>query len=355
MEKEIKQPGKAKRFFKRLGIALLLAGGYSLFFSQFNTNLINELSQKKSFIVGIDFEAYKKSAPLEITIKRKGDETADIKNKQIENWSYFSDYQIQNWWELSYSNALGFTPYYGNIHEKEKINEIIESNDETLEGILKMATGDNIIVLKIKDEAKDYENLKENDPLTFVAERVARRAVDYGDRAIIELEAPDDGDYEAHNRRINMIRKQNPMFKVAVTLDKKEGYDEKTGLWNPEKSKGYWGNADIIILEDYFSKPGNLEESIKKFKNATMNNKQVWVRIVVGSKRINEKNMASLEAELEEYERVMEVVKEYADGCLANDTNGIWLFSENAYDKKERLNRTKQLYKKFRGIKVLKR
>ncbi len=139
-----------------------------------------------------------------------------------------------------------------------------------------------------------------------------------------------------------------------MTLDKKEGYNKDTGMWIPKEGEKYWKNADIIILEDYFSKPSNLEKSIQNFKNTTLNSKQVWVRVVVGTERINENDIKSLEAEVEQYEQIMQTVKEHADGVLANDTNGIWLYSDDPYDKKERLNRTKQLYKKFRGIKVMK-
>ncbi len=156
---------------------------------------------------------------------------------------------------------------------------------------------------------------------------------------------------DKQKERISIIKEISPKIKVAVTLDKKEGYDENSKLWNPEKGRNYWENADIIILEDYFSNPADLEKSIKIFKDAARGRKQVWVRVVTGSKRVNEKGIKSLEAEVEEYEKLIEVTRKYADGCMANDYNGTWLFSSKSYDKSERLDTTKRLYKKFRGIK----
>ncbi len=281
------------------------------------------------------------------------------------------------WMKKSYSNTLGFTPYYstftdnnekkGNIaadkkeegekkdeatKRQEKIDEILKKGDEMVKEITDSIKKPDIVVFKVKGDKAYYEQLYENDPLTTITKKLAKNLNDKEDTAVIELEIPDDGDLKSHNERISYIKKVNPNLRVAATLDKKEGYDEKTGLWNPEKSRKYWENADIIIIEDYFSSPSNLEKSIARFKEETKGGKQVWVRVVTGSKRINEKGIKSLEAEVEEYEKIVEVVHKYADGCLANDGNGIWLYSDESYDKKERLDTTKMLYKRFRGIKI---
>lgn len=352
---EAKKPGKAKRFLKRLAIASVIAMGYGLFYTHFDANLIKGLSQKKDYIVGIDFEAYNKKEKLGISIRNKDDKsTDDVANKEIENWSYIYSYTIAMYMSGAYANALGFTPYYGNIYSEEKktIGERLGEGDETLEKIVQEIEKPNITIIRVRGDKSAYEYLKENDPLTFITKRMARNVTDYDYKVIIELEMPDDGDYKAHNERIAYIKKMNPKLRIATTLDKKEGYNEETGLWDPERSRKYWENSDIIILEDYFSNPSKLEKSIKDFKEATMGGKQVWVRVVVGNQRINERNIKDLNAEVEEYERVLEVVKNNADGCLVNDTNGIWLYSDNPYDKGERKNRTKQMYKKFRRIKI---
>jgi len=372
--KKVKR-SKTKEFFKGLAIATAITVCYGAFFSQTNTDLVKALSQKREFVAGIDFVAYNKKEHLNINIPtmktEEKDKKTEEKDKKIENWEFFV--QISNiisWHNLSYSNALGFTPYYGNLEttfvyktleekEKEKKNkkeksalERIAEGDKNLKEIVTQLKKPNFAVLKIKGDDKYYKNLDKKDPLTFIVKRTAQNVNDFPNKVVIELEAPDNGDYKAHKKRIDLVKKINPKFKIATSLDKKEGYDEKTGVWDPEKSRKYWENSDIIILEDYFSKPDDLKKSLKKFRQATQGKKQIWTRIVVGSKRINERGKDNLESTLKEYEQTIQIIKQHADGCIANDTNGLWLYSKNAPDKNERLKKIKQLYKVFRKIKI---
>lgn len=341
--------GKVKNFLKRTAIATMIFGGYYLFYNQFDTSLIKSFSQKKAEqVIGIDFEAYKPEEPLGIKIAKKGEDVKTVEGKVIQNWNYMSGSVISEWGRKSYSNALGFTPYYSSFSDKD----IIAKGDEMINELLSTTKIPNIVIFKVKGDKKYYKKLGEPDPLTYVTKKICKNISDKEGVAVIELEAPDDEDVVAHNKRIGYVKGINPKMRVAVTLDKKEGCDEKTKLWSPEKSKKYWENADIIILEDYFSSPSSLEKSIKIFKEATRGGKQVWVRVVTGAKRINEKEIKSLEAEVEEYGQLLEVTYKNADGCLANDYNGAWLYSDNAYDKKDRLDTTKMLYKKFRHIKI---
>jgi len=341
--------GKIKNFAKRTAIATIIFGGYYLFYNQFDTSLIKAFSQKPAEqTVGIDFEAYKPEEPLNIKIVKKGEDPKTIEGKVIKNWTSVYTYSLTEWMKKSYSNTYGFTPYYGNFLEEDPLSK----GDEMINEIFNYMQKPNKIVLKIKGDKKYYNKIKSDDPLTLVTKKLCKIVSDKEDVVIIELEAPDDGNTDLHNQRIAYVKNINPGMKVAVTLDKKEGYDEKTKLWSPEKSQKYWENADIIILEDYFSSPSSLEKSIKSFKQAVKGKKQVWVRIVTGSQRINEKGIKSLEAEVEEYAQLLEVSYKNADGFLANDSNGIWLYSDESYDKKERFDTTKMLYKKFRQIKI---
>jgi len=343
--------GKAKNFLKRTAIATIIFGGYYLFYNQFDTSLIKSLSQKPAEqTVGIDFEAYKPEEPLGLKIAKKGENPKTIEGKVIKNWSSIFAYSLADWTKKSYSNTLGFTPYYTSFSDEDPLLK----GDEMINEMLNYTKKPNRILLKVKGDKKYYEKLKEEDPLTLITRKICKVASDKEDVVVIELEAPDDENTGLHNKRISYIKNINPNMKVAVTLDKKEGYDEKTKLWSPEKSKKYWENADIIILEDYFSSPSSLEKSIKIFKETTKGSKQIWVRVVTGTKRINEKGIKSLEAELEEYGQLLEVAYKNADGFLANDYNGIWLYSDESYDKKERIDTTKMLYKKFRQIKISK-
>lgn len=353
--------GKVTKFMKRTAIAALIFGGYSLFYNQIDTNMIRSLSQKKGeAIIGVDFEAYKPKEIIGITIPKNGDSVNNVKGKVIENWAYISGYEIANWMKKSYSNTLSFTPYCSTFigdekkekEEKRSLERItLEKGDDMLKDLFGYIQKPDKIILRVKGDKKVYEGLNEKDPLTTVTRKIAKNVTDNEDRVIIELEAPDDGDYKAHNDRIKLIKYTNPKLKVATTLDKKEGYDEKARLWDPEKSRQYWENSDVIIIEDYFSDINGLRISIEKFKKAAKG-KQVWVRVVTGSKRINEKGMRSLEGEVEDYENALGVVLKYADGCLANDSNGIWLFSSSSYDNSERLDATKKLYKQTRKIKI---
>ncbi|MDP2907126.1 MAG: hypothetical protein Q8O03_04255 [Nanoarchaeota archaeon] len=341
--------GKIKNFAKRTAIATIIFGGYYLFYNQFDTSLIKSFSQKPTEqTVGIDFEAYKAEEPLGIKIVKKGEDLKTLEGKTIKNWTSLYTYSLIEWMKKSYSNTYGFTPYYGNFLE----DDILSKGDEMINEIFNNMQKPNKLVLKIKGDKKYYEKIKADDPLTLITKKICKIASDKEDMVIIELESPDDGNTDLHNQRISYVKNINPNLKVAVTLDKKEGYDEKTKLWSPEKSKKYWENADIIILEDYFSSPSNLEKSIKQFKVTTKGKKQIWVRVVTGSQRINEKGIKSLEAEVEEYGQLLEVAYKNADGFLANDSNGIWLYSDGSYDKKERFDTTKMLYKKFRQIKI---
>lgn len=358
--KKVKR-SKTKEFFKGLAIAAAMTIGYGAFFSHTDSYWIKTLSQKKEFITSIDFEAYNREEQIGInspTMK------IEVEDKEIENWLYLPMPNIIEWHSISYAHALGFTPYYGNIEtayssgkdkkEKKKKSalERIAEGDENLKDIMTKIKSPNFVVLRIKGNEKYYKDLKKKDPITFITKRTAQNVNDFCNKVVIEAEVPDNGDYEAHKKRIEIIKKVNPKFKIAVTLDKKEGYEESSSTWNPEKNKKYWEEADIIILEDYFSKPKDLEKSLKKFKEATQGKKKVWVRIVVGTKRINERGINDLESALKEYEQILNITKQYADGCIANDTNGIWLFSSNSPDQQERLKKTKQLYKVFRRIKI---
>lgn len=350
---------RIKNFFKSLSLATAIFVGYGFFYTQFDTSLIKALSKKKEFITGLDFEAYNQKERISIVKKIENPTTAEV--TEVENWSlYVSMDDVWKWQNLSYANALGFTPYNGNIEtyyrsddEKEKSSlEILAEGDTNIRGLAEKTTKPNVLILKIKGNTKSYEKLCKEDPLTFVAERIARNTVDYDNKIIIEFEAPDDGNYEAHKKRIDLVKKINPGFKIATSLEKDESYDNSSNTWDPEKSKKYWEDSDIIILEDYFSKPSDLEKSIQKFKTATKGRKQVWVRVVVGNKRINTKGIENLEADLKEYEQTLNVVQKHADGCLVSDADGTWLFSRKSYDKNETLKRTKQLYKIFRKIKI---
>lgn len=358
--------GKIKTFLKRTAIATIIFGGYYLFYNQIDTDMVRWMSQKKGeAVIGMDFEAYKSKEPLGMSIPKKGDSVKDAEGKVIENWAYISGYELSSWMKKAYSNTISFTPYCSEFRndeqkldasqKKESIyaleKEVLERGDSMLKDLYSYVQKPDHIILRVKGDKKIYENLHDNDPLTTVTKKIAKGVSDNEDKVMIDLETPDDGDYKAHNDRINLIREINPKLKIATTLDKKDSYDEKTGLWNPAKSKQYWEKSDIIILEDYFSDPDRLEKSIKKFKGAARG-KQVWVRVITGSRKINERQMKSLEAELEEYEKNLGVVLKYADGCLANDTNGIWLFSSTSYDKNERFDTTKRLYKKVRKIKI---
>lgn len=344
--------GRIKQILGRTLLAASIFAGYYMFYNHFDTQITKSMSQKKGeTVIGLDFEAYNKQEPLDVRVPKKGDSMKDIKNVKIDNWSYLSSYEITDWMRKTFANTVSFTPYYGDLSEAEKNGgKFFDKGDTMIKDLLQYITSPERVILRIKGDKKCYEQLKEKDPLTIIAKKLAKSLSESGGVAI-ELEAPDDGDYKMHNERINLIKNISPKIKVAVTLDKKEGYDENSRLWDPEKGRNYWENADIIILEDYFSNPTDLEKSIKIFKDAVRGHKQIWVRVVTGSKRVNEKGIKSLEAEVEEYEKLIEVTRKYADGCMANDYNGTWLFSSKSYDKSERLDTTKRLYKKFRGIK----
>ncbi len=358
--------GKIKTFLKRTAIATIIFGGYYLFYDQIGTDMTRWMSQKKEeAVIGLDFEAYKSKELLGITVPKKGDSVKDVEGKVIENWAYLSGYELSAWMKRAYSNTVSFAPYCSDFrNDEQKLNaakkkesiytlekEVLEKGGSMIKDLFSYVQKPDHLILRVKGDKKVYENLHDNDPLTTVTKKIAKDITDNEDRIMLELETPDDGDYKAHNDRIKLIKEINPKLKVATTLDKKDSYDEKTGLWDPAISKQYWEKSDVIILEDYFSDPDKLEKSIKKFKKAARG-KQVWVRVVTGSRKINERQMKSLEAELEEYEKNLRVVLKYADGCLANDTNGIWLFSATSYDKNERFDTTKNLYKKVRKIKI---
>ena len=350
--------GKTKNFLQRLGLAAAIFAGYGLLYTQFDTSLIKALSKKKEFVSGIDFEAYNNKENVTITLK-KGKELSYDK-KEITNWPYYVGIEdIMAWYSLSYSNALGFTPYYSNIETayqselKEKSAlEIIAGGDRNIKILLEKAIKPNIVILKVKDDPKIYEKLGKEDPLTFITERIAKNALDYDKKVVIELETPDDGKYEAHKNRTQLIKNINSNFKVATTLEKSDDYNEETGIWDPEKSRKYWEDSDIIIIEDYFSKPSDLEKSLQEFKSATKGTKQVWVRVIVGEKRVNQRGLENLEEELKVYEHIFKIVKDNSDGCLVSDGNGTWLFSSQSYDQRETLKRIKQMYKAFRKIKI---
>lgn len=363
MDNVAKKQNRIKGFFKGLAVATAITVGYGFFYSQCDNYLIKALSQKKEFVAGIDFEAYKQKESLNILTQNK-----EVKEtKEIQNWSYIPMSDILEWQNRSYSNALGFTPYYGDLEtaysytssdeeKKEKKEksalEVISEGDNNIKNLVSKIKNHDIVVLRVRGDSKAYEILQKDDPITFVTNRIAQNVIDFEKKVVIELEAPDNGDYKAHNERIKLVKKTNPNFKVATTLDMNEGYNPESKTWDPEKSKKYWENADIIILEDYSSRPSDLEKSLQNFKKATQGKKQVWVRVVVGSKRINERGVNDLENAIKEYEQTIQVIKEHSDGCLVNDTNGTWLFSKDAPDGKERLKKTKQLYKMFRKIKI---
>jgi len=340
-----------KDIFKKITIVGLITVTYGSFFSHFDRNLINYFSQKRPHIYAIDHEAYNREESLNIK-NIEGLEDESLEGKIIKNWDNWTTYDVLNWMNNTFSNALGFTPYYGNMLNLETPNDVLQTGDAMLTYFLKSSyLQAETTILRIKGDEKCYERLKMKNPLDYITQKLARAVSDYSEKVIIELEFPDDKDYEAHNKRIEMIKEINPNYRVATTLDKNEGYDAEKGLWDPEISRKYWENSDIIILHDYFSSPENLEKSLKEFKKAAKD-KRIWVRVVTGTERINERDIKSLEEELEEYERLMKVTKKYADGCIANDSNGIWLYSKNAYDNKDRFERTKFLYKEFRGIKL---
>ena len=362
--------GKIKKFLKTTTIAAAIFAGYYMFYDSTSNYFINSFSQKKeSFMVGVDFEAYKQKELLGINLLKqdgiagmatldtnvlKEDKTKNLEKKEIENWSYMSAYSITEWMNKFFSNLLSFTPYHGTWTEKDvkqTISERIQMGDEMVKDIRKNVDKRNKLLLRIRGEKKYYEKLQKKDPLTFVTKRLTNILED-SNKIIMEFEVPEDKNLEQHNKRIKMCRDVNEKLKIAVTLDKSEGYNEKTGIWDPEKNKDYWKDADIIILEDYFSKPSDLEKSIKKFKGEVKGKKKIFVRIVVGSKRINENKIKSLEAEVQEYNQLMKIAHKYADGVIADDTNGIWLYSNNSYDEGERRDTTKKLYKTFRKIKI---
>lgn len=363
---------KKNKIFKRLALASMMALGYGLFYSQFNTRLIRDLSQKKEFVTGIDFEAYHKENLLNLEIQKSGEEERDVKNLSMTNWYYPpTPLVVVRWMEESFSDTLGYSPYYSYPEDgdiPDSTNRDVGTNknvgkNKGLDGImLKQADSylkniisfieHNHLLLKIRKDKEDYKVFHQEDPLTYFAKRVATFISDVSEKATIELEVPADKDYAAHENRVKIIKEINPNLKVATSLDKNNGYDEQTGIWNPEKSRDYWKNSDIIILNDYFSAPSELEKSIKIFKKASDYKKEVWIRVIAGSKRINEKKVKNLEQDLEDYTQSMKVAKEYADGCLTDDSNGIWFYSDPPYDNKERLNKMKELFKKFRGIKL---
>ncbi|MBM3199290.1 hypothetical protein FJZ53_00010 [Candidatus Woesearchaeota archaeon] len=362
---------KLLNVLKRTALAAAIFAGYSLVYNQIDTGMIKALSQKKSeAIVGVDFEAYKQKEPVGISILRKGDTPKDLEGKTVQNWSYLVSTEVTEFMRKTYSNAISFTPYCSDFEDEvrlqkdikekkdektlrqEKINRLYEKNEDIIKDLLGSVKSPDTLIFRIKGNDTYYQTLNEPEPINFVVKKIVKNVSDKEKTVIIDLEAPDNGDYKAHNERIRYIKSINPKLRVATTLDKNEGYDEQTGTWSPEKTKKYWENADIIILEDYCSNPGGLEKSIKMFKQATKGGKQIIVRVVTGAKRINDRGIKTLEAELEEYQKIMETVHIYADGCLANDWNGAWLYSTEAYDKKERLDTTKMLYKKFRRIKI---
>jgi len=344
---------QVKKILKQIVIGGLIVVTYGSFFSHFDRDLINYFSQKKPYTYAIDYEAYNNKEPLGISIQKEEGDEENLEAKIIENWDGWDTYSVLSWMNNSFSNGLGFTPYYGNLNELvEDPRILLENGDEYIDYFIKKSYQKaETTLLRIRGNKKGYEKLKLKEPLDYITQRVARQASDFTDRVIIELEAPDDGDYNAHNKRVEKVKEINPEYRIATTLDKNEGYDTETGLWDAEKSRKYWENSDIIILHDYFSSPENLEESLKNFKKVAKD-KKVWVRIVTGTQRINEKEIKTLEEELEEYERLMKVTKKYADGCIANDSNGIWFYADYPYDNSERFERTKFLYKQFRGIKI---
>jgi len=338
---------QVKKVLKQIVIGGLIVVTYGSFFSHFDRNLINYFSQKKPYTYAIDYEAYNKKEKLGVNVDDK-----HLEDMLIDNGISWDAYSMLVWANKTYSNTMGYTPYYGNIYDSKDLKGMLEKGDNHLNYfvVTSFQKMDNMI-LRVKGDEKYYEQLGLKDPLTYIAKRIARKTTDNIESVIIELEAPDNGDYEAHNKRINAIKEINPKFRVATSLDIKEGYNKETGIWNPEESKKYWENSDIIILQDYFSTPENLEKSIKKFKDVAKN-KKVMVRVVTGTDRIKERQFKTLDEEIEEYEQLMRITKKYADGCIANDSNGIWFYPTYPSDEGERFERTKFLYKQFRGIKI---
>lgn len=356
MEEEIPKKKKSgvKRFFKTLALASIIVAGYGLLFSQCDAPLTKGLSKKTEFVAGVDFEAYNKIERLGVHIVKKGatvKEGEDLSKKEIENWLYISAYEIGKWPENTYSNVVTFIPYYGDLGKKDGLEKLLEKGDTDIGDIVQWTKSQANLVIRIKGDKEAYKDINETDVLDFITERVAKSIARYESGIIVEFEAPKNNDVEAHKKRIELIRKYNPKIKIATSVDKSKGYDESLGRWDPEKSRKYWETSDIVILEDYFSKPEGLKKSIKEFKDSSK--KPLWVRIVVGTKRLKERKMDSLEEGLAEYESLMRTVYDHADGCLADDTNGVWLYSSQAYDDKERQKLTKQLYKEFRGVKFI--
>ena len=370
-----KENSKGKKILQRLALAGAITLSYGLFYTQFDTKLIKDLSQKKEFVTGIDFEAYHKTESLGIRIPKPGIKEEEAKQRIEVNWfSFPSSLTVIRWMEQSFSDTLGYSPYFNypedgdtpdlsskdvGTNKNAKVVDktkgldslMLKQADDYLKDVISYIGHDHLL-LKIRKDKNDYQVFLKENPLNYFAERVAEFASDYNKKITIELEVPSDKNYVAHEERIKLIKEVNPKLKVATSLEKDDGYDSQTGIWDPEKSRKYWENSDIIILEDYFSNPANLEKSIKNFKKASDYKKEVWVRVIVGTKRINEKKFKSLEDELADYTQSMKVAKEYADGCLADDSNGIWFYETPTYDDKDRINRTKDLFKKFRGIKL---
>ncbi len=350
---EVKE-SKSKKVLQNVGLAALLAGSYGLFFSQTDEFFIRWLSQKQpEFIAGIDFQAYKEKEKLGLKIVKRGDNIEEIQKKEITNWYYsFDGYTLRKFAHESLGNILGFTPYYGDVG-KDKPDEIIEKGDEIIQEVVKYLPKEVKLLLRIKGDPNLYTKLKEPDPLMFITKKLVSKYGSLESRIIIELEAPDNKDIKAHEKRISLIKETNPNMKVATCLDMEEGYNKEKGIWDPELTREYWKNSDIIILEDYLSSPRQLKKSILKFKEAIKGTKkQIWVRIITGTKRINEGKFKSLEAELYQYGQLLETAKEYADGCLASDSTGVWFVSPEKYDKGERLDKTKEKFMKFRRIKI---
>ncbi|MBI2672954.1 hypothetical protein HYX19_01730 [Candidatus Woesearchaeota archaeon] len=318
-----------------------------------------------TFIAGIDFEAYRDER-----IKMPN---GDYKEISIGSFTSTSAYSIAELAQKTYSNLISVIPYYPDIIDKnpdtpldknpkeEYKFELLKSGDEVIKNVLSNSDikDKKWALFRIKN-FPEYELLFKNfSSYSFLENLVSNVSrvseLIFANNAIIELEARLVGETPEQISNLFKIAKEvYPKIVRAISIT--DHSDASGELWYPKVIEDYSKNAEIVIINNYLSDESGLKENIlnlkKKLNIGNRPRKKIFARILTGEFR---KNYGFMGDE-KELESMLKVAYENADGCIACDLNGAWLFSgeKNPLDTGRRRAAVSRSYFKFLGYKLQK-